>query len=214
MAKFPDFDPKQYSTWDQNILATDPVYNPGGFAHKIPSIGRGQSYQPIPAPNAQQLILPQMGQNPLQEYAPIYPNNTPYEPVPFQDALQQQRGLFDVGQVNTPGEPGSGYDPLKMNGENDSLRLLGKDGVLIPGLNALSGLTGAYTALKQYGLNKDAYKFSKDITLGNYANQARTTNAAIEDRARSYGQQSGLQGDALSKFVETRAADRRIKGTL
>ena len=94
------------------------------------------------------------------------------------------------------------------------IKWTGKDGVLIPGLNALSNLASAYTGYKQYGLAKDTFDFNLALTKRNLANQAKVTNAAIEDRARGRLSQEGGNIPNLDRLVANQTADRKIKGTL
>ena len=49
-------------------------------------------------------------------------------------------------------------------------------------LGALSGLGNLFMGMQNYGLAKDQLKFQKDAYNKNYAAQAKTTNASLEDR--------------------------------
>ena len=95
----------------------------------------------------------------------------------------------------------------------DGLKLLGPDGVLIPGLNALSGLAGAYTGLQQYGLQKEAFDLTKDLTKTNLFNQAQVTNSQIEDKARAAAIASGRDTPAGLDAARKQADQRKIRGT-
>lgn len=99
--------------------------------------------------------------------------------------------------------------------ESDGINWLGKDGVLIPGLNAFSNLSNAILGYQQLGLAKEAFDFNKRLTETNLANQARTTNADIIARERSQlRQRGGNQIPNLDQLARTRSQDRLVKGTL
>ena len=55
-------------------------------------------------------------------------------------------------------------------------------GMLDYGIGALSGLGNLWMGMQNYGLAKDQLKFQKDAYNKNYAAQAKTTNANLEDR--------------------------------
>lgn len=109
----------------------------------------------------------------------------------------------------------SGINDSKIaeNGEN-GFNFFGKDGVLIPGLNALGGLIDAGTAIKTLRAQKDAFEFNKKLATTELANSAQITNASITDHARTSGRQSGLTGNALDNFIADRVAERRVSGTI
>ena len=102
-----------------------------------------------------------------------------------------------------------------LENQNGGIKWLGKDGVLIPGLNALSNLSKAITGYQQLGLAKEAFDFNKRLTETNLANQARTTNADIIARERSQlRQRGGNQIPNLDQLARIRSQDRLVKGTL
>ena len=137
--------------------------------------------------------------------------------------------LFNNGNfVNTPSirpdfsnngyQPNFNFNPTTGQAspiqQSGGFNWLGKDGVLIPGLNALGNLATAYTGLQQLNLNKDAFNFNKALTRTNLANQAKVTNAAIEDRARSAAIQEGRSSiPGLDRLVASETQDRKIKGS-
>ena len=59
---------------------------------------------------------------------------------------------------------------------------------VIPGLDALSGLTQAYTGLQQLDLSRDAFDFNKRLSNANLANQADLTTEELQNRTRFAGQ--------------------------
>lgn len=125
---------------------------------------------------------------------------------------------FDVGMPNAPLPAGKTLNDLeaesKLLENGEGIKWFGKDGALIPGLNALSNLAGAYTGYKQLGLAEDAFNFNKALTLSNLANQATITNQAIEDRIRSGAINRGVPVPDVDKLVASQMENRRIKGTL
>lgn len=113
---------------------------------------------------------------------------------------------FDASDSSTYGAGGL---PNK-----NKLQLLGKDGVLIPGLNSLAGLTEAYTGLEQLKLYKDAFNLTEDLTKTNLYNQAQLTNAQIADRAKAASIASGRDTQPAIQAALNQAESRKIKGTL
>lgn len=93
-------------------------------------------------------------------------------------------------------------------------KLLGKDGKLIPGLEALGALGSGILGLKQYGLDKAAFNFSRGLAKTDLSNRANIANAAISDRARARAVQSGASRSDLADIVKNQTADRRVRGTV
>ena len=149
--------------------------------------------------------------------------------IPQLNSVSGSDQLFNQGPL-TPNAPfqNNGYVPnfpnfnandsstfgaVGLPGAVHSLKLLGPDGVLIPGLNALSGLAGAYTGLQQYGLQKEAFDLTKDLTKTNLFNQAQVTNSQIEDKARAAAIASGRDTPAGLDAARKQADQRKIRGT-
>jgi len=129
-----------------------------------------------------------------------------YNPINTPSLVDQTKLNYGIPTFNTPNTTNTQ--------QSQGIKWTGKDGVLIPGLNALSNIASAYTGLKQYGLAKDTFNFNKALTQRNLANQAKVTNAAIEDRARGRLSQEGGNIPNLDRLVANQTADRKIKGTL
>jgi hypothetical protein len=91
---------------------------------------------------------------------------------------------------------------------------IGKNSPLIPGLEVLGNLAGAYTGLKQFGLAEEAFKFNKALTKRNLSNQATVTNQAIKDKLRAAAIQRGGGGGSAGNVVEEQLKTRRVQGTL
>jgi len=90
----------------------------------------------------------------------------------------------------------------------------GKGGALIPGLNALTGLFTAGTALKSLREEKRANRFNMNLARGNFANQAKLTNAQIQDHARAVARQRGLRGSQLTDYVSGQTEERQVQGAV
>ena len=97
-------------------------------------------------------------------------------------------GLYDMGLSNTINTGVSKVaDPTLW--EN----LVGyktPEGTTINGfgglaLGAAAGLGNLWMGMQNYGLAKDQLDFQKDAYTKNYAAQAKTTNASLEDRQRA-----------------------------
>lgn len=103
-------------------------------------------------------------------------------------------GLFDTGgEFNLIGQstianpnliPGSTNPTSGWNWTSsiDPKTGLKTTGILDYGIGALSGLGNLFMGMQNYGLAKDQLKFQKDAYNKNYAAQAKTTNASLEDR--------------------------------
>lgn len=61
----------------------------------------------------------------------------------------------------------------------------GDKGFLIPGLQTLSGLTGAYTGYKALGLAEDQFDFAKGQSNRDFQNQAKVYNTNLEAQQRA-----------------------------
>ena len=97
-------------------------------------------------------------------------------------------GLYDMGLSNTINTGVSKVaDPTLWD------KLVGyktPEGTTIKGfgglaLGAVSGLGNLWMGMQNYGLAKDQLDFQKDAYTKNYAAQAKTTNASLEDRQRA-----------------------------
>ena len=98
----------------------------------------------------------------------------------------QDQGIFSLGNFSsvapvTPTAPAatSGWNWL---GSTDAKTGVKTPGMLDYGIGALSGLGNLFMGMQNYGLAKDQLKFQKDAYNKNYAAQAKTTNASLEDR--------------------------------
>lgn len=108
-------------------------------------------------------------------------------------------GAFNEGTngalVNVA-EPGAA--PFNMGGMFKSTFLNENGGLNVGNIASLLGSIGSiYGAMQSYGLAKDSLDFSKETFKTNLANQTKSYNTALEDRARSrYSQEGGSQSDA------------------
>jgi hypothetical protein len=86
---------------------------------------------------------------------------------------------------------------------------LGKVGV---GLQALQSLAGMWMGMKQLSLAKKQFRFQKDITNTNLANQIKSYNTALSDRARSRGFTEGQSQSQIDGYVRDNSMSRNPNG--
>ena len=82
---------------------------------------------------------------------------------------------------------------------------LGTAGMVLGGLQTIGNLWGAFQAAK---LAKKQFNFTKDITETNLANQIKSYNTALADRARSRGVMEGQSPDQVSQYVSANSLAR------
>ena len=99
-----------------------------------------------------------------------------------QELTQQRAGLSNYMRGQT-----GGYNPLEI-GYNIPTLQLG-----MQGLGAMGNLWGTFQSNK---LAKDAFNFQKSMAEKNYANQLKSYNTALTDRATTRG---FVQGDSTEK---------------
>lgn len=99
---------------------------------------------------------------------------------------------------------------------NPGFQLFGQGGAnLAAGFQGIGSLANAFAAYKQFKLGKDTLAQNKAAFNLNSANQAKVTNAAIEDRAlRRAAQRSDLAGDfnAIQAAADKVSSARRVSG--
>lgn len=119
-------------------------------------------------------------------------------------------GVEGVGQVvgvpggyGTPaadavGGAGSGIGGIMKN------TFLNKNGGLnIDGITSLLGSVGGIAAaIKGYGLAKDTYNLNKHQFETNLANQTKSYNTALEDRARARASYSGISDAETEAYIK------------
>ena len=142
-------------------------------------------------------------------------NLFPVPPAPYSTEYQ--------GNLNTSLSPESGSfsllpDLSKSGGGNGkSFDLFGQGGANVAaGIQGLGSLGNALAAYKQYQLGKDTLAQNKAAFNLNSANQAKITNAQIEDRARRRAaQRSDITGDlsAIEEATANTLAARRVDAT-
>ena len=101
-----------------------------------------------------------------------------------QELIQQRRDLMNTNTV--------GYQPLEF-GMNIPTAQLG-----LNGLSTLGNLWGGYQSQK---LAKDAFKFQKGMAEKNYANQIKSYNTALTDRATTRGFVQGDSAEATQQYI-------------
>lgn len=196
----------------QNIAASPP---PPFYPEPLPGFGRPQFKSPADSLVKNIPGLQVFGGNgttsniPAIPNIPVQPTSTGFTYTPIgeidtslfgDNAFADERTRRSI--TETGADTGTGID------------WFGKDGVVIPGLNALSNLSNAIVGYQHLGLVKEAFDFNKQLSLTNLANQARTTNADILARERSQLRQRGGNIPGLEQLAQQRSKDKLVKGTL
>ena len=79
------------------------------------------------------------------------------------------------------------------------------------GLKGVGSIANALAAFRQLGLARDAFQANRALTNRNLANQARITNAQIEDRARRRARSNqALVGDTAAQEATVSDTLRRF----
>jgi hypothetical protein len=76
------------------------------------------------------------------------------------------------------------------------------------GLQGLQTLAGMWMGMKQLSLAKKQFRFQKDITNTNLANQIKSYNTALSDRARSRGFTEGQSQNQIDSYVRDNSMSR------
>ena len=100
-----------------------------------------------------------------------------------QELVQQRQNL-----MSTPG----GYQPLEF-GMNIPTAQLG-----FTGLSTLGNLWGSFQSNK---LARDSFNFQKGMAEKNYANQIKSYNTALTDRATTRGFVQGDSADTTQQYI-------------
>lgn len=82
---------------------------------------------------------------------------------------------------------------------------LGMANAALGGLQTIANIWGAFQAQK---MAKKQFKFTKDVTNTNLANQIQSYNTALADRARSRGVVEGQTPDQVSQYISANALNR------
>lgn len=82
---------------------------------------------------------------------------------------------------------------------------VGTANMALSGLNTIANIWGAFQAAK---LAKRQFNFTKDITETNLANQIRSYNTALEDRARSRAVVEGQSSQQMQDYIDRNRAMR------
>ena len=104
-----------------------------------------------------------------------------------QELTQQRAGLTNYMRGQT-----GGYNPLEI-GYNIPTLQLG-----MQGLGTLGNLWGSFQSQK---LARDSFDFQKGMAEKNYANQIKSYNTALTDRATSRGFVQGDSADTTQQYI-------------
>lgn len=107
---------------------------------------------------------------------------------------------------NGGGRSSTSLNPLGANNSGGFGFNMDTLGLGIQGLSAIGNFWNAFQAQK---LAKQQFAFTKDITETNLANQIKSYNTALSDRARSRGFVEGQTDDQISQYVNENMLTRR-----
>lgn len=102
----------------------------------------------------------------------------------FKSFFDPSKDLLSPSSVYSPNN-NSNIDPNTNKGFFSDFDL----GTAIQGLQALSGLWGAYNMNKQYNLARDSLNFQKDAWTKNYTNSIKDYNNLLADKYRGRASQ-------------------------
>lgn len=103
-------------------------------------------------------------------------------------------GILDVPELNSGPMTLDSMLNLGKMGMNDLFKGFGgtrnadgsgTTGWGMPAISAAQGLMSSFLGMKNYGLAKDQFNFSKDMAQKNLANQTKMVNGQLEDRQRA-----------------------------
>lgn len=130
--------------------------------------------------------------------------------VPTAPYSSNYQGTYD-SFPSIPDFTGAGLD------QKSKFDLFGQGGAnLAAGIGAVGSLGNAFAAYKQYKLGKDTLAQNKAAFNLNLSNQAKVTNAQIEDRAlRRAAQRSDITGDldAIQAAADRTLQARKVDDT-
>lgn len=129
----------------------------------------------------------------------------------FSQGIGDTNGIFggvDIG--GTQATPNSMFSMDSMFGGADGQ---GGSGWLKGGLDTAAGLVSAWQGLQSLDLAKESFKFNKDATTTNIANQAKTINAEQNDRQKRRLSASGGTGwNSLANYSAKNNVSGKIGG--
>ena len=114
--------------------------------------------------------------------------------MPAFDIAANDLGTSDFATANMSGVGGEtgGYQPLEF-GMNIPTARLG-----LTGLSTLGNLWGSFQSNK---LARDSFNFQKGMAEKNYANQIKSYNTALTDRATTRGFVQGDSTDTTQQYI-------------
>lgn len=142
----------------------------------------------------------------FDEYYQNFMSGTPQQPAGANPTLGTYSGLSSVSSR----EPSTDFFS-----QDRAFGTQGSTGWLTGSAQVGSGLVSAYTGLESLNLAKKAFKTDKAFSEVNLANQAKTTNTALEDRQRSrLASQEGTKGADVYEGLDSYLARNRVSGTI
>ena len=109
---------------------------------------------------------------------------------------------FDRSGLNRGGFDRQGFD-AEGNRFNPNPNQSTLNQTIIPGLDALSGLTQAYTGLQQLDLSRDAFDFNKGLSLANLGNQATLLDERRANIQRFVGEGANRTQDEIQQSIDS-----------
>lgn len=137
-------------------------------------------------------------------------NVTPYN-FTIPTGLGVNTNSYDYNSLNsyglggTTGTMGANTSSIAGLGGAGSTDLSGL-GLNIPtlqlGLSGISSLAGLYTGLKSLGLAQDQFDLTKQAYQTNLANQTKSYNTALSDKATARGVMEGQNSDQVAAYIK------------
>jgi hypothetical protein len=117
-------------------------------------------------------------------------------------ALAQPAGAAGLGMAMPMGQTPSF---LGINGLNTVQGIQG----ILGGIQSIGNLWAAFQSAK---LAKKQFKFTKDITNTNLANQIKSYNTALTDRITSRAHTQGMSKDEANAYLSAHSLTRKPSG--
>ena len=129
---------------------------------------------------------------------------TPFTASDLTFGTAQPMGSYGGPGIATLADQLPGLAPTAPNGFG-ATSFADKANLALSGLQTLGNLWGAFQSMK---LAKKQFKFTKDFAETNLANQIKSYNTQIADRARSRGVMEGQTPGQVSQYISANALAR------